>query len=334
MTGLLWWGKSKLRDLGLKELALLYLVSLVGHVKGLRKLARLLFLASYYDVERDEIDGEEGLGYTYRLWLSGPHPVDLLDIVEELARKDLLEVEERLFDIETEMVSTLVDYIDDVDCKCLRIIRSRLSPSKIEEFLDPKVRRRIAGIAKHFGGKPLRAIEEFILSKFGLSRTILASNVGEIYSPEKKFQVKELANVVVQARNKFTQFQHMLSKLVEEAEVEKKFLVQPLLYVPETGGLACFDLVWMSSSKLLAIDVVTDRVVEGLDRRILAERDKLSTTTGPWSTALLVWCYSNTPACRTLATTLETCTCNPPVKVLAAEPKELTKIIEELAGEV
>jgi len=334
VAGLLWWSRHKLHDLELKELALLYLVSLVGRVEGLRKLARLLFLASYYDVEHNKINEEGRFGYTFHLWLSGPYPVGLLDVVEKLARKGLLEVEERLFDLETEMTSILVDYIDDVDCKCLRIIRSRLSPSKIEELLDFEVRHRIVGIAKYFGDKPLRAIEEFISSKFGLSRAILASNVGETYNPKKEFQIKKLAGVVVQVRSKFTPFQHMLSKLIEEAGLEKKLLVQPLLYAPKTENLACFDLVWVSDSKLLAIDVITDRTVDGLDRRILAERDKLSTTSGPWSTALLVWCYSDTPACRMLASALEACSCRPPIKVLVAGPNELTRIVEELAEEV
>ena len=333
-TGLLWWGKHKLHDLGLKELAVLYLVSLAGRIEGLRKLARLLFLASYYDVERDRVDEEVRLNFTFHLWLSGPHPIDLLDVVERLAHRGLLEVEERLFDVETEMTTTLVDYIDDVDCKCLRIIRSKIPPSKIEELVDVKVRRRIAGIVKRFGSKPLRAIEEFISSKFGLTRAVLASNVGETYSPEKEFQTKKPPNIVVQARNKFTSFQHMLHSLVEKAGVGERLLVQPLLYVPETGDLVCFDLVLMSNSKLFGIDVVTDRVIDGLDRRVVAERDKLSAISGPWSTALLIWCYSNTPACQALAATLQACTCKPPIKVIGAEPKELVKIVEELVKEV
>ena len=330
----MWRSRHKLRDLSLKELVTLYLVSLAGRVEGLRKLARLLFLASYYDVEHDKVDEEGRLNFTFHLWLSGPHPTDLLDIVEKLVHRGLLEVEERLFDVETEMTTTLVDYVDDVDCKCLRIIRSKVPPSKIEELIDAKVRRRIAGIVKRFGGKPLRAIEEFISSKFGLTRAVLASNVGETYSPEREFQVKKLSSIVVQARNRYTSFQHMLHKLVEEAGIGERLLVQPLLYAPGTEDLVCFDLVWMSSSKLLGIDVVTDRVVDGLDRRIVAERDKLSTTSGPWSTALLVWCYSNTPACQTLAATVEACICKPPIKVLGAKPKELARIVEELVKEV
>lgn len=334
MADLLRWGRHKLRELDPKELVLLYLVSLMGRVEGLRKLARLLFLASYYDVEHDRVDEENAFGYTFHLWLSGPYPVGLLDVVEKLARRGLLEVEEKLFDLETEVASTLVGYIDDVDCKCLRIIRSRISPSKVEELLDFEARRRIASIAKHFGDKRLRALEEFISSRFGLSRAILASNLGEVYNPKKKFQMKKLAGVVVQARSKFTPFQHMLSKLVKKAGLEKKLLVQPLLYAPETGSLACFDLVWVSDSRLLAIDVITDRVIDGLDRRILAEQDKLSTISGPWSTALLVWCYSDTPACHMLAVALKACNCKPPIKVLAAGPNELTEIVEELAREV